>query len=284
MKNPRWHRNEIALALELYFQLKPGEIHARNPRIIALSETLNKLPIYASRPDAPKFRNSNGVALKLSNFLAIDPTYHGVGMASYSKLDKDIFEEFQADREKLHQLASQIASSISEDSNNQKRDNAENKTIQSSSRTQPEGDDMNNEINEKEQQHYIKKIKESGKTKEQLLNILSKRRRQKDSTENYKGTRNKRDNESIAIIKYLRDSKCQICGKFIVKKDGSYYVEAAHVDPKRDKGKETLENILLLCPNHHKEFDLGEREIIYRDDKLLILKMNGVIYNISLAI
>lgn len=88
MKNPKWHRDEIILALELYFELRPGEIHARNPRIIALSEILNKLPIYTNRPDAVRFRNPNGVALKLSNFLAIDPAYHGSGMASYSKLDK----------------------------------------------------------------------------------------------------------------------------------------------------------------------------------------------------
>mgnify|MGYP000569686996 CR=1 FL=1 len=70
----------------------------------------------------------------------------------------------------------------------------------------------------------------------------------------------------------------------ILKADGTYYVEAAHIDPKRDKGKETLENILLLCPNHHKEFDLGKREILYRDDKSVSLKINGRTYNISLIL
>lgn len=278
MKNPKWHRDEVILALELYFQLKPGEIHARNPRIIKLSETLNELPIYTNRPDAVKFRNPNGAALKLSNFLAIDPNYHGTGMASYSRLDKSIFEEFQNDREKLHLLASQIKAGIL---NNQNLNVVENQCVQS--QLQPGYDDLNSDVNEKEQQQYAEEIKKSGKTKEQLLSILSERQNQETGTENYKGTKNKRDNQSIAIIKHLRGFKCQLCGKSILKMDGTLYVEAAHIDPKCDKGKETLENILLLCPNHHKEFDLGKREIIHRDSEQLILKINGTCYNVSLT-
>jgi len=93
LKNPKWHRDE--LILDLYLRLKPGEIHAKNPEIIELSDILNKLPIHNEKPDAVKFRNANGVGLKLSNFLAIEPSYLGKGMASYSKLDKEVFEEFR---------------------------------------------------------------------------------------------------------------------------------------------------------------------------------------------
>ena len=67
MRNPKWHRDEIMLALELYFRIEPGQIHARNPEIIELSEVLNSLPIHKDRPDEVKFRNPNGVGLKLSN-------------------------------------------------------------------------------------------------------------------------------------------------------------------------------------------------------------------------
>ncbi|MFH2029353.1 MAG: HNH endonuclease [Bacteroidota bacterium] len=38
-------------------------------------------------------------------------------------------------------------------------------------------------------------------------------------------------------------------------------MEAAHIKPKHKKSKETPENILILCPNHHKEFDFGRRII-----------------------
>lgn len=108
MKNPPWHRDEIILALDLYSRLEPGQIHARNPDIIELSRLLNRLPIFEIRPDEVKFRNPNGVALKLSNFLSIDPSYHGSGMKSYSRLDKMVFEEFQFRTELLRKVANHI--------------------------------------------------------------------------------------------------------------------------------------------------------------------------------
>jgi len=108
LRNPPWHRDEIILALDLYSRLEPGQIHAKNPEIQELSRLLNRLPIFDVRPDEVKFRNANGVGLKLSNFLALDPTYHGKGMQSYSQLDKKVFAEFEFDTEKLHRLANHI--------------------------------------------------------------------------------------------------------------------------------------------------------------------------------
>ncbi|TVR16481.1 MAG: HNH endonuclease [Balneolaceae bacterium] len=108
MRNPKWHRDEIILALDLYSRLEPGQINSSNPDIQELSSILNRLPIHEVRPDEAKFRNPNGVSLKLSNFLAIDPSYHGKGMQSFSQLDKKVFEEFESDTEELHNIASRI--------------------------------------------------------------------------------------------------------------------------------------------------------------------------------
>ncbi|MBC7408608.1 MAG: HNH endonuclease [Arcicella sp.] len=66
------------------------------------------LPIFNERPDDVKFRNPNGVGLKLSNFLALDNTYSGKGMQSYSQLDKKVFEEFEFNTARLQQLAKHI--------------------------------------------------------------------------------------------------------------------------------------------------------------------------------
>lgn len=112
MRNPKWHRDEIILALDLYFKLEPGQIHARNPAIIELSKVLNKLPIHEERPDSIKFRNPNGVGLKLSNFLALDPTYDGKGMKSFSKLDKLVFEGFENKKQLLADLAKNIKETV----------------------------------------------------------------------------------------------------------------------------------------------------------------------------
>lgn len=112
MRNPKWHRDEIILALDLYFKLESGKIHAGNPLVIELSRVINQLPIYDVKPDELKFRNPNGVSLKLSNFLAIDESHAGKGMSSYSRLDAEIFNEFKEDRKRLSEIADAIKTTI----------------------------------------------------------------------------------------------------------------------------------------------------------------------------
>lgn len=94
----------------------------------------------------------------------------------------------------------------------------------------------------------------------------------------------KRDNKTIAQLKIVRGHKCQMCGATIKKKDGSLYVEAAHITPKKQKGTEVPSNIIILCPNHHKEFDLGKKEILERDEKVLIIMLNESKYSIDLRL
>ena len=108
MRNPKWHRDEIILALELYFSGHRGSIDDKNPKIIELSKVLNELPLFNNRPDEEKFRNPNGVTLKLSNFLAFDPDYKGKGMTGGSRLDEEVFKEFYQDKTRLKSIAAEI--------------------------------------------------------------------------------------------------------------------------------------------------------------------------------
>jgi 5-methylcytosine-specific restriction enzyme A len=108
MRNSKWHRDEIILALDLYFQPDRGSIDQNNPKIIALSALLNQLPIFTERPDKEKFRNASGVTFKLSNFLSIDSTYSGKGMSNGSILDRQVFEEFENNKDLLRKLAAEI--------------------------------------------------------------------------------------------------------------------------------------------------------------------------------
>ncbi|MCW3109880.1 MAG: hypothetical protein JWQ09_4386 [Segetibacter sp.] len=100
----------------------------------------------------------------------------------------------------------------------------------------------------------------------------------------YKGKTFKRDNKTIAQIKILRNFCCQLCGTTIKKKDGSNYTEAAHIKAKHLKGRETLDNIILLCPNHHKEFDLGERIILNHTKTFIDITLNGTAYHIKFGL
>lgn len=108
MSNPKWHRDEIILALDLYFDANRGTLNKKNPKIIKLSDVLNNLPLFPYKPDAAKFRNTNGISLMLSNFLTLDPDYLGKGMDRFSKLDEKIFNEFFNDQERLRNVANEI--------------------------------------------------------------------------------------------------------------------------------------------------------------------------------
>ncbi|MHB8560035.1 MAG: HNH endonuclease [Thermoplasmataceae archaeon] len=98
------------------------------------------------------------------------------------------------------------------------------------------------------------------------------------------GIKYKRDNVTIGKLKIVRGNRCQICGEAILKKDGSLYVEGAHITAKRDKGPETPDNILILCPNHHKEFDYGKRERLERTKDKVKFMLNGVNYSIDISL
>jgi len=76
------------LALELY--LGCGLLDDRDERVVELSGLPSKLSLHRDPPDAARFRNPNGVALKLANFAALDPNYPGKGMSRYGKKDEEI--------------------------------------------------------------------------------------------------------------------------------------------------------------------------------------------------
>jgi hypothetical protein len=68
-----------------------------------------------------------------------------------------------------------------------------------------------------------------------------------------------RDSVLTRRLKTLYNNLCQICGQTIQLPDGRTYSEAHHIKPLGGdhKGPDIAENILILCPNHHAECDLG---------------------------
>jgi 5-methylcytosine-specific restriction protein A len=107
-RNPTWVRDEIILALDLYFRYNPSTISNHHSAVVELSELLQKLPIHNSRTIGPDFRNTNGVYMKLANFLSLDPGYSGKGLSSASQLDREVWSEFAQDRERLEATAKAI--------------------------------------------------------------------------------------------------------------------------------------------------------------------------------
>lgn len=101
IRNPPWTRDELILALDLYFRINPSRTSSDNPEIVELSQFLNQLPIHTDRPETTPFRNPNGVYMKLSNFLSLDENYKGKGLTKGSRLDEEVWNKFSSDRELL---------------------------------------------------------------------------------------------------------------------------------------------------------------------------------------
>jgi 5-methylcytosine-specific restriction protein A len=225
-RNPKWHRDELILTLDLYFQLSSGEIHARNPRIIKLSADLNRLPLFADRPDSERFRNPNGVGLKLSNFLAIDPSYAGKGMRRYGKLDEQIFFEFVNERVTLSRLAGKIREAIT------------NKALRVAL-SQVENDES-----------------EEGVYEGQILLRLHKFRER-----NAQMVRKKK----AAVIRATGRLACEVCGFDFFEKYGALgegFAECHHVQPLSvaDSTTQTrMGDLAIVCSNCHRMLHRGEK-------------------------
>ncbi|MBP1618338.1 MAG: hypothetical protein H6Q14_2165 [Bacteroidetes bacterium] len=139
-------------------------------------------------------------------------------------------------------------------------------------------------LDEQEQKEIIHEIKSQNKSRQEIIDELISLKPSDPEEIIIKTKSYKRDNKTIAQIKFIRDFKCQICSTTIKKKDGTFYIEAAHIEPKHKKGRETPENILLLCPNHHKEFDFGDLKINKHDKEKVDFTLNEKEYSISLRI
>jgi len=113
VRNPKWTRDELILALDLYFQCGRKQISYSDQRVIDLSRLLNNLPIHSPEIQNANFRNPQGVSMKLGNFLSVDPQYTGIGLIRGSKLDKEIWDEFSKDTYILSQIAEAIKNNIS---------------------------------------------------------------------------------------------------------------------------------------------------------------------------
>lgn len=95
----------------------------------------------------------------------------------------------------------------------------------------------------------------------------------------------RRDTKIINSLKKATDFKCQFptCGQRIIKKNGGFYIEVAHIKPVSQNGQSVLGNLIVLCPNHHKEFDFGDLKINEQTNTKLAGQLNGNKFEIELT-
>ncbi len=83
MRRQAWTREQLVKALSLYCQLPFGKMHATNPAVIELANSIGRTP--------------SAVSLKLVNFASLDPVQRDreiSGMRNSSKADREIWNEY----------------------------------------------------------------------------------------------------------------------------------------------------------------------------------------------
>lgn len=224
MRNPKWIRDEVILALDLYFQLEPGQIHSKNPLIIELSELLNELPLHSEKEE--RFRNANGVALKLSNFLALDDSYSGKGMSSTSKLDKEVFDEFKDHKDLLRRLANAIKTTVEYPDINIEILNAR-EDIEDTDYSRPEGTVL--------YRYHL--------ARERNATLVKKKKQQ--------------------ALKLYGKLECELCSfnyEKVYGEAGTGFMECHHKNPLHtlvEKTKTSLDDLILVCANCHRMLHRG---------------------------
>lgn len=111
MKNKPWSREELILALDVYFSIPFAKFTAQTPQVNELSEILRRMSLKAGEKISENFRSPDGVAMKLLNFYSIKRP--GKGLKHASKADRKIWKEFSERQQELSIRAQEIRAQIS---------------------------------------------------------------------------------------------------------------------------------------------------------------------------
>lgn len=91
-------------------------------------------------------------------------------------------------------------------------------------------------------------------------------------------SRTVRDTKMSRDLKSSYNHICQICGRTITLPNGKRYAEGHHLQPlgSSHNGPDIAENLLILCPFHHTEFDYGSISIHPESLKIKHIDQNNI--------
>jgi len=84
-----------------------------------------------------------------------------------------------------------------------------------------------------------------------------------------------RDRILSEYIKELYGWKCQICGFTFKQNNGRLYAETHHLEALSKGGKDSLDNMVVVCPNHHAMFDHADVSILDVTPEKISVMING---------
>ena len=115
LPNPAWSRDELIVTLDFYLQHSPSLPGKNSEAILALSTFLNQLQSKLGGDIPDKFRNLNGVYMKLMNFRRLDPSYEGQGLQRGNKDEGVVWGLYAHRTDELRRVANTIRSYVLSD-------------------------------------------------------------------------------------------------------------------------------------------------------------------------
>lgn len=115
LRNPRWTRDELILALDLYLTPFEPPLRQDSAEVAELSKLLSRMARVLGVKANADYRNNNGVYTKLMNYRRFDPAYASTGKMGLSRGNKDeaaVWTEFAADRARLTATATSIRAAV----------------------------------------------------------------------------------------------------------------------------------------------------------------------------
>jgi predicted HNH restriction endonuclease len=89
-----------------------------------------------------------------------------------------------------------------------------------------------------------------------------------------------RDSSIVKKLKQQYDDFCQVCNYRIKKSTGGFYSEVHHFWPLQYGGDDDKKNMLVVCPNHHKEFDFCSIALL--EDGISVMNLeNKIIFTLK---
>jgi len=144
------------------------------------------------------------------------------------------------------------------------------------------GDVREKEINRREKDLASEVSELTEKELDELIANIDRRNESEDVYRYSRETKTYRRNPvlSSALKKKYKD-KCQVCGcTFQI--DRGFFCDTHHLKPLKAGGIDISDNILVLCPNHHRIFDRSRIEIISRNESKIKVEASKQVFDIEL--
>ena len=222
MRNPNWTEDELLLVIHLYFE--NGWLDKTHPKVIEMSQILNRLPVHSKENRQKNFRNPNGVAMKLGNLMRLDPDYEGEGLKSGGRLEEQLWNQYYNNKSELTSVVDSILQTLEDENLIQELESLGNLDQES-------------------------QLDTTGSKEGKILERLHKYRERNSNLV-------KKKKKSVLNKEGRLD--CEVCGFNFQEKYGDLgegFIECHHVTPISQLKPDTivtLKDLILVCSNCHR--------------------------------